>query len=318
MTLLQAAFHLASPGENRGKLTTFIFHRVLPKPDPILPSEPDARRFDQILGWIKSWFNVLPLDAAVERLKTGKLPPRAAAITFDDGYADNCTIAMPLLQKHNLSACFFVATGFLDGGRMWNDTIIESVRSSHANVLDLSHLDLGRPIIDSPNEKKIAIEKLLADLKYRPRNEREAVANNIAQIAKASLPNNLMMTSNEVVAMRDAGMQIGAHTVSHPILAKIKINSARQEIADSKIQLEELLGDEVSLFAYPNGKKCNDYLPEHADLVRELGFKAAVSTQWGASDANTDLFNIPRFTPWDKSKIRFGLRLVENLRKTPN
>ena len=56
-----------------------------------------------------------------------------------------------------------------------------------------------------------------------------------------------------------------------------------------------------------------DYLPEHADIARELGFDAAVSTAWGAADTRTDLFQIPRFTPWDRTRGRFGLRLLRNL-----
>jgi len=307
-----------SPSGKNGRFSIFIFHRVLSKPDLLFPDEPDTSRFNQILSWIKQWFNVVPLDVGIDKLKAGTLPSRAAAITFDDGYADNYTNALPILKQHGLSATFFIATGFLDGGRMWNDIIIESIRASHSSILDLSHLGLEKPAIGSVDEKKLAITKLITALKYRPGNERVTMANQIAEVAKIPLPTDLMMTSLQVIAMQAAGMKIGAHTVSHPILSKTELTTAKQEIAESKIQLEKLLGNEVSLFAYPNGKKFNDYLPEHADLVRELGFKAAVSTQWGASDTNTDLFNIPRFTPWDKSKIRFGLRLVENLRKTPN
>ncbi|WP_163360867.1 polysaccharide deacetylase family protein, partial [Escherichia coli] len=91
---------------------------------------------DAILGWLRSWFNVLPLDEAAQRLKDGSLPARAAALSFDDGYADNHDIALPLLQKHGLPCSFFIATGFLDGGRMWNDTLIESIRLSTKPLLD--------------------------------------------------------------------------------------------------------------------------------------------------------------------------------------
>ncbi len=73
------------------------------------------------MGWVKTWFNVMPLDAAVNALKKRNLPARAMAITFDDGYADNQVTALPILKQHGLSATFFIATGYLDGGRMWNE-----------------------------------------------------------------------------------------------------------------------------------------------------------------------------------------------------
>ena len=318
MTLLKAAFHLASPGGSRGKLTTFIFHRVLPKPDPIFPGEPDAARFDQILGWIKSWFNVLPLDAAVERLKTGRLPPRAAAITFDDGYADNCTIAMPILQKHKLPACFFVATGFLDGGRMWNDTIIESIRACRDTHLDLAAIDLGTHAIGSATEKRAAIDTIIGRIKYLPVNERLALTEKLIEAASARPPNDLMMTSAQVKKLYASGMQIGAHTVSHPILARTSISEVRQEITESKLFLEKLLQTRIGLFAYPNGKPGCDYLPEHTELVRELGFDSAVSTASGYASLNDlDIYQLPRFTPWDKQKYRFGTRMLQNLLKSP-
>lgn len=134
---MRPLFQLLSPSGARARLSVLIFHRVLPQPDPLFPDEIDAARFDAILGWLRSWFNVLPLDEAAQRLKDGSLPARAAALSFDDGYADNHDIALPLLQKHGLPCSFFIATGFLDGGRMWNDTLIESIRLSTKPLLDL-------------------------------------------------------------------------------------------------------------------------------------------------------------------------------------
>jgi len=126
--ILRTAFTLASPAGQRAGLSILVFHRVLPEPDPLFPNEVDAQRFDALLGWVKDWFSVLPLEEAVERLQRNRLPERAAAITFDDGYADNYAVALPILQRQGLSAMFFIATGFLNGGRMFNDTAIETVR----------------------------------------------------------------------------------------------------------------------------------------------------------------------------------------------
>jgi peptidoglycan/xylan/chitin deacetylase (PgdA/CDA1 family) len=304
---------LVSPAGIKAPLSVLIFHRVLPSPDPIFPDEMHAARFDELCNWLSGWFNVLPLDLAVQRLQAGTLPARAACITFDDGYADNHHVAMPILQRHDLTATFFMATGFLDGGRMWNDTIIETVRACQAPVLDVSALGLGSYAVSTVDAKQAAIAALIGQIKYRPVAERISLTEDIAKLAKVQLPQNLMMTSAEVKAMRQAGMQIGAHTVSHPILAKLTDAQAKQEIGDSKRFLEELLGEHISLFAYPNGKPGEDYSPQSVEVVRSLGFDAAVSTQWGASRMGDDPLQIKRFTPWDKSRLRFGLRLLRNL-----
>ena len=155
-----------SPGGAQGRLSILIFHRVLPVPDPLFPGEVDARRFDELLGWFRAWLNVLPLDEAVCRLKAGSLPPRAAAITFDDGYADNRTVALPLLQKHKLSATFFIATGFLDGGRMWNDSIIESVRAAKLSHLGCKAAGIAPLAVTTLDEKRAALSTLIPKIKH--------------------------------------------------------------------------------------------------------------------------------------------------------
>ncbi|WP_394788249.1 polysaccharide deacetylase family protein [Rhodoferax sp.] len=309
-----------APAGARGRLSVLIFHRVLPQPDPIFPGEVDAAAFDAICQWMKSWCNVLPLDLAVQQLQNRTLPERAAAITFDDGYADNRTVAQPILVRHGLPASFFIATDFLDGGRMWNDTVIESVRLCRSAELDLSSLPrpdgtghLGQHAIGTAEQKREAIAAIIGQIKYLPVAERLALTGQIAACAGVRSPDDLMLTSQQVREMRHAGMQIGAHTRSHPILAKLGADAAQAEIAESRRFLEQLLGERVGLFAYPNGKPGTDYSPESVQIVRDLGFDAAVSTTWGASRADTDPFQIPRFTPWDRSKLRFGGRLAGNL-----
>ena len=312
--LLKAFFHLMSPAGARARLSVLIFHRVLPEPDPLFPDEMHARRFDVLCGWLTSWFKVLPLDEAVARLKAGTLPARAVCITFDDGYADNHHVALPILRRHGLVATFFIATGFLDGGRMWNDTVIEAIRACKMPELDLSSLSLGHHALHSVGERRAAIAAIIDQIKYRPVGERITATEQVARLCQVEPPDDLMMTSREVKAMRQAGMQIGAHTVSHPILARLTPDKARQEIQASKDFLEQLLGEPVRVFAYPNGKPGEDYTPQSVQVVRELGFDAAVCTSWGASGVVDDQFQIRRFTPWDRTRLRFGVRMLANLR----
>jgi hypothetical protein len=141
--MLSPLLRALSPAGARGRLSILILHRVLPAVDPLFPDEVDAARFDRMCRWLTQWFNVLPLDEAVHRLSSGTLPARALSITFDDGYADNHEVALPILQKHRLPATFYIATGFLDGGRMWNDTVIESVRRSPLDRLPLDGTEVA-------------------------------------------------------------------------------------------------------------------------------------------------------------------------------
>ncbi|MGH8602917.1 MAG: polysaccharide deacetylase family protein, partial [Gammaproteobacteria bacterium] len=126
--LLRLAASQLSPAGRRGRLTILIYHRVLSKPDAMLEGEVDIAAFDWQMDVLARNFNVLPLVEAVQRLRARSLPARAAAITFDDGYADNVENALPVLTRYGLNATFFIGTAYLNGGRMWNDTIIEAVR----------------------------------------------------------------------------------------------------------------------------------------------------------------------------------------------
>ncbi len=314
---LAAAIGMSSPAGRRARLSILIFHRVLAEPDPLFPEEPDANRFDAMLHWVRALFNVLSLEDATQRLTAGTLPARAAAITFDDGYADNFAVAMPILRRHGLTATFFISTGYLDGGRMWNDTIIDALRRCTSSVLDLNDLALGRLDLATLQTRRAAIDALLRALKYRPLGERIAVSERIARTASVVPRADLMMTMSQVRGLREGGMEIGAHTVSHPILAKLSLTDARNEVTESRQQLESGLQQPVRMFAYPNGKPGTDYRREHADLARELGFLGAVSTGWGAASGTTDAMQLPRFTPWDRTRGRFGLRLLRNLWRAP-
>ncbi len=319
--LLRTSLNWLSPPGDRGRLSIAIFHRVHAQTDPLFPDEPDAARFDALCSWFRSWFEVMPLDRATEALAQGRLPARALAITFDDGYADNHDVAMPVLRRHGLSATFFIATSFLDGGRMWNDTVVESIRRTRLRALPLQELGLALPErLDLPDgaARAAIIERVLGAMKYLPHERRVAVARAIGERSGAELPDDLMMTSAQLRAMAAARMQIGAHTLTHPILAGLDDAAARAEIVGSRERLQALLGQPVDLFAYPNGRPGRDYGPRDVALVQQAGFRAAVSTSYGVSrTGSARMHELPRFTPWDRDRWRFGARMASNLRVAP-
>lgn len=314
--ILRAACSILSPAGPKARLSIFIYHRVLENADPLFPDEVDRVRFDQSMSWISEWFTVLPLGEAVTRLSRGNLPARAASITFDDGYADNYLHALPILQRHGLKATFFISTGFLDGGRMWNDSVIESVRNATVDRIDCAVLGLGELAVGTVAEKRAALERIIPAVKHLQHVAREDAVQHIMGRCGARLPSDLMLTTAQLRALHAANMEIGAHTVSHPILANCSDADALREMGDSRDQLQSILGTRVGLFAYPNGKFGRDYRLEHREMARRLGFDAAVSTNWGANAQDTDPFQLNRFTPWDRTRLRFGLRALNNLRST--
>ena len=298
-------------------LSILIYHRVLARPDPLFPGEVDAALFQRQLRLVKRFYAPLPLAEAVQRLQDGSLPARAACITFDDGYADNAQVALPLLQRHGLHATFFIATDYLDGGQMWNDTVIEAVRQAPGPVLDLRALGLDCLPVAKLAQRQAAIATLLGQLKYLPFARRQQLAMQIRRQAGATAGAPAMLSTAQLRQLHAAGMELGAHTMSHPILSTLPEREAWLDIANGKHQLESLIQAPVTLFAYPNGKAGRDYGASHVAMAKSLGFKAAVATDWGVArpGAELDLLQLPRFTPWDRGRLAFLWRMRQNRRQ---
>jgi peptidoglycan/xylan/chitin deacetylase (PgdA/CDA1 family) len=302
---------LASGIGKQKKLLIMIYHRVLDEPDFMRPGEVDKEAFTWQMELVAKHFNVLPLSEALERMQNDTLPPRAVCITFDDGYADNYKNALPILKSLNLTAIFFIANGFLNGGRMWNDTVIEAVRNSLGTSFDLTEIGLGKFEVANECQKSQVASDIIGRIKHLPPKEREQFTAYIASQSK-KLPHDLMMTSEQLIELHQSGMEIGGHTVNHPILAKLDGDEAQQEIRQNKLFLEQLLNVKLSCFAYPNGKSNIDYKQLHVQMIKEIGFEAAVSTDWGVSTIKSDPWQLPRFTPWDSTPAKFMIRMLKN------
>jgi peptidoglycan/xylan/chitin deacetylase (PgdA/CDA1 family) len=305
---------LASRGGRQGRLLTFFFHRVLEKPDPMMPGEPDARRFDRMLAWIGEQFRVLPPLAACEQLMASRLPPRAAIITFDDGYRDNHDVALPILKRHGMQAAFFIATGYLGDGVQFNDRLTESFRELHTDAFDAHWLGLGTLPAGSHEAKLLALERVREAIKYLPPEARSKAVERIAEACGAARAGHrrqrIRMTPAEVAARAANGMEIGGHTVTHPILQSVDDETASAEIRSGRDDLASVLGRPPILFAYPNGKAGNDFDRRHAEMAREAGFSYAFSTERGVATPATDPMMLPRFMPWNTDRWRFQLQAL--------
>ncbi len=294
------------------RLAIVNYHRVLPDTDLMRPNSPTRAVFQWQMQLLADCMNVLPLDEALQLQARGELPHRAVAITFDDGYADNADIAYPVLKELGLSATIFVATAFSTGGIMWNDAIIEFFRDADPGIYTVNGSDyrLG----DAPDERRATIAALIRDIKHLPQAERQQLVNQLVAGHVSDL-SPLMMNADQLRSLDPACITLGAHTVNHPILESIDDEQAAFEIRQSKQTIEQITGRPVTLFAYPNGVPGTDFSQRHVQLLKQSGFSAAVTTQRGVAGTNCDRYLLPRFTPWDKTPLRFLIRLLENYRR---
>jgi peptidoglycan/xylan/chitin deacetylase (PgdA/CDA1 family) len=300
----------------RGKqrLSILIYHRILSDYDYMREVEPTIEQFGWQMELLSNYFNPLSLPEALRLMDAGRLPERAVCVTFDDGYADNAHLAAPVLRKWNIPATIFIATKYLDGGIMWNDAVIELVKHSEQQRIDLSDSGLGVFYLNSENRKSICARSIIQHIKYRSPCERDDFISSLKEITGAQLPVDLMLSTAQVRALAAEGLEIGGHTDSHPILCSMQERQAREEIAKGKARLEEIIGSRLRFFAYPNGVPGKDYSPVHTKMVAESGFEAAVSTKPGVSDRKSDRMQLSRFTPWDSTPSKFLIRLLSNIR----
>ncbi len=297
-------------------LSILVYHRVLSEPDPFREGVPSVDEFDCQMRLISRYFTPLALDDAVDAMANNTLPRNAVCVTFDDGYRDNLTLALPILKKYHVPATVFVATGFLDSGRMWNDTVIEALRTYEGDTLTVPQLELFEaPTADVEQRCELAAQ-IITDIKHLDPRDRELRVKALeCAVGEGRLPKTLMLDRQGVAELHSQGVEIGAHTVTHPILSTLALDQASQELDQSRRQLESITGAPVKFFAYPNGVPGKDFLEEHHLLVKSQEFKAAVTTEWGVSNFLTDPWLLRRFTPWDKSPLKFAMRMILNMGK---
>lgn len=296
-------------------LSILIYHRVLATPDPMRPGEIDLARFERQMAFIARHFEVLPLIDAAAALRANRLRRRTCCVTFDDGYADNLTVALPVLERYSIAATVFVATDFLDGGRMFNDTVIDTIGACERDSLDLSADGLGRFELRDLYQRRAAVDAILGKAKYLEPAQRKQLVDVLVRAAGVDSPSTgLMLSSAQLRELDSRGVEIGGHTAGHTILTTLKEEDAWRQIEGGKKRLEEILGKSLRTFAYPNGKPGVDYLSVHAEMLAEMGWSVAVTTAHGVATSDTDPYQLPRFTPWAHRLGAFAAQLVRNAR----
>ncbi|MEZ6064886.1 MAG: polysaccharide deacetylase family protein [Planctomycetaceae bacterium] len=215
-----------------------------------------AEGFDRQVGMLKRQFDVIsPAD-----LDRALLDRRGqyVMLTFEDGYLDNYELAFPVLKAHRVPATFFLTSGFLDRGTVaWWDDIAWMVRSSVRSRLQSTRWTNRVIEFDEPIREQ-AIYTLLSIYKQLPHEETDCFLDEIARLTGSdrcpkALDEPVWMSWEMVREMRRAGMAIGGHTVTHPILSRLPEARQRWEVAECKRRIEAELGEPIDAFSYPVG-----------------------------------------------------------------
>ncbi|KGJ96781.1 polysaccharide deacetylase family protein [Colwellia psychrerythraea] len=297
------------------KLNILTYHRVSEFHDPKNPNTITLALFEQQVKWLIKHFTVLPLPEALILQENNKLPPRAVCLTIDDGYQDSYDLIYKVLQKNNISATFFISTqGILEGG-LWDAEIYSAIFNAPTDVGSI-YCDGMLFDLSSLEDRIKSRYRLTEYAKYLSLKDRTKLLTELKGQTSFNPIEHNFLTEKQIKVMHCSGMTIAAHTHSHPILMKENNETAFAEIKLSKELLEQIIEEPVEYFAYPNGRIGQDYNEEHVDMVKKIGFKAALSTDWGSlTNLKLERFKIKRFTPWDKKEIFFALRLALNYRK---
>jgi peptidoglycan/xylan/chitin deacetylase (PgdA/CDA1 family) len=286
------------------------YHRVNDDADPFFSALPTAV-FERQMRHVARNYRVLPVEELVERLERGGLPRNALAITFDDGYRDNLTHAAPILARLGLPATIFLATGFIGTAEVpWFDRLAQGLKKSAATTVRTPWNE-ALELADVPGRLR-AMGRALEHLKRVPDEERhrqlETLLTSLGVTDQRTFK-NLMLSWDDVHALRGLGFTIGAHTVNHPILSRVSPQRAWTEILGARTMIESACGTAPRAFAYPNGG-AEDYTETVKRLVREAGFTCAVTTRFGLNTPNTNPWELRRGGPWEHHLPTFALKLA--------
>jgi peptidoglycan/xylan/chitin deacetylase (PgdA/CDA1 family) len=262
--------------------------------------------FDAHVRLLKTNFDLIGIDdlaSVIGDASRGETRRRHrfAMITFDDGYIDNYELAFPVLRAHNATATFFLTTGFVGQRRLaWWDEIAWMVRSSPRRKVRLAAPWFEDAADVSTEPASDLTRALLRKFYVMPGHETAGYLDWIAETtgsgrAPAIVSDTLWMNWDQATEIADAGMTIGAHTVSHPVLANLPAEEQLFEILESRLVIEQEIGRPVTAFSYPVGRR-DSFNADTRNAVSQAGFDWGFSYYGGfVSGRVADRFDIPRF-----------------------
>ena len=277
-------------GKNR--LTVLAYHRIVNHTardfDTFRPNvSATPAGFATQLDYLQSRFNVVSAEQIVRYLKgDGNLPSYPLFLTFDDGYRDNFENAVPALTQRKMPATIFLATNYVENSRPFDwDMAAYCFHHTEMKEATLPHWGVAKWNGQLSREK--LTKQWLEQLKKLPEHKRQQAVDSLPNLLDVTVKDEsfqrMHLSWEQVRQAQNAGISMGAHTKTHPILTKVPAERAHEEIVGSIQRIKNETGQPVQLFAYPNGLS-NDFSPRIQKLVKDAGISAAFSLLAGPTD----------------------------------
>jgi peptidoglycan/xylan/chitin deacetylase (PgdA/CDA1 family) len=303
----------------RDKVLVLIYHDVLPpgfpEHNPLFGMTVSTTEFEWQLGYVRKHYNPITFQQFADWFfKNSDLPPYPVLITFDDGHANNFDFALPILLKFNISAVCFVLSGNLGREQLtWFEDAYHRLMFSPTNNWKLTSGEM-LPLATA-KQRATACGRffvLCRTLKQSEQAEElKSLREQLPLDPSREFPARFrFLSSAELRCLRQSGVEIGAHTVTHPILSTLTYEAAKHEVQESKAQLEQSSGLPIRAFAYPFGAPGLDFARRERDLARQSGFLFAFAGEGGFVDRTKDPFNLPRIGMGTMTRHQFAATIT--------
>jgi len=266
-------------------------------------------RFRRQLRFLRTRCRLVSLSEAVGLLRgSAPLPEDLAVVTFDDGTLGNYEAAWPVLREEGVPGTVFVTTGFVDGADLWFDLARRCLAAARRVPLPGP---LKGEVLAAVGKWSTDrdVEKGLERLKGLPPEKRDALLMRLRAACPPPPTSMPPVSWDRLRKMHEDGIEIGCHTVSHPVLSLLPPARQEEEILRARDRIREEIGMMPTLFAYPNGA-AGDFNEATVEILRRAGFVAACTTLRGSNRPGCDLFQLKRIGVGADSESLLAARLA--------
>jgi peptidoglycan/xylan/chitin deacetylase (PgdA/CDA1 family) len=296
-----------------------MFHRLSPL--PAFRRIPIAS-FEQRIRYISENYNVVSLFELVRRLQGDESIHKCVAITFDDGHKDFLDCAYEILKKYNVPVTVYLVSDFVNQRTwLWSDAIHWMVSVARAgNYRFQAESVMVDAQIDDQESRNVLWERLADRCLPMTVGDRAQTLDEIARELRVRLPSlpvreYASMTWDDLRSMDPTLVHFGAHPRSHPILSKCTFDEQFDEINQCRATIESELQRNIDAFCYPNGRY-SDFNEVTMGILRQSGFRSAVTSEGGLIEADSNPFMLPRIGAGDNpSEFRAQLDGMLHIRK---